>query len=265
MNSRKAEFKFRREDGSHHERTDAIFPIVTGKSLEELRLVGTGFYISQNGIFVSARDCFEDREGSIDSSETFQAIHLAEDDTYMFRPITWGWHSNHADVSVCVAAPMTNNKTGKPLLNSSLTLTAERPPIGTDVCTYAFGKSKISRQSGKTEISLRPAGYDGQLIRYYPTGRDKHSIPWACYETGVEINAGASGGPVFNLERGTVFAVNTSSMEGDESVSFVTPIDFIFDAEFEHVQDENGHRLPRGIRELSELGLISFSPPLAKR
>lgn len=244
---------------------DAIFPILTGKDLRELRIVGTGFYISRDGIFVTAKHCFENEAHEVASDNHFHVLHFLPENRFLLRPIVWGWHSNATDVSVGIAARMHNNKDGSPLTNQSVTLTAERPPIGTEVVTYAFGKSSVHANEGITRVEARQGVHSGRLIRYYPYGRDRRTIPWPCYETSLRVEAGASGGPVFNVERGAAFAINTSSVEGNEDVSFVTPIDVILDAEFESAQTSEGLALPRRVRELAELGWISFEPSLVDR
>jgi S1-C subfamily serine protease len=85
------------------------------------------------------------------------------------------------------------------------------------------------------------------------------------YETSMPIHAGASGGPVVS-ERGHVFAINTSGVEGATDISYVTPIDFILDAVVEDVSLGEG-KPARSVtlRELSELGLVVFDPPFPKR
>jgi hypothetical protein len=183
----------------------------------------------------------------------------------MLRPITWGWHSALADVSVGIAAPVQNNKVGAPFLNQCLTLTAERPPIGTEIVSQAFGGSGVHKSDGKIRVEARESLFDGKLVRYYPYGRDASTMPWPCYETSMRITAGASGGPVFHGDRGTVFAINTSSMEGNDNISFVTPIDVILDAEFDSVRGPDGSMLPRRIRELAEKGWIAFEPSIVHR
>ncbi len=67
-------------------------------------------------------------------------------------------------------------------------------------------------------------------------------------------------------ERGSVFAINTSSVDNAPDHSYVTPIDQILDAVITDVSfgPEVDPRVFT-VRELAELGHIPFNPPFPKR
>lgn len=258
-----AGWHFRSDTGEKVAHCDAIFPIVRSDDGVPV-IVGTGFYIAREGLFVTARHCFE-CDGEIASSKPFVIFHFAEGNTYLQRPIMRAWHSAHADVSVGIAAPMHHTATKEPLLNKMMTLTAERPPLGTQVVTYAFGKSRKEMDGTKTKLMFGPRFSDGILIDYFPNGRDRSMIPWPVYETSVVIHGGASGGPVVG-ENGTVFAINTSGIDGQPDVSYVTPIDFILDAEIENVVlPPNPAPRTVQLRDLARRGSVAFKPAFPQR
>ena len=252
-----------KSDVGYADDCDAIFPILRNDGGTPT-IVGTGFYICTNGIFVTATHCFE-HEGKIASDRGFAIFHLPADGTYLQRPILRAWHSSRADVSVGVAAPMTHNPTGTLLRNKVMVVTAERPAPATSIATYAFGDSHCSSDGPKTKIILEPRFSEGKIIDYFPNGRDRSMIHWPVYETSMPFLGGASGGPVVGPE-GTVFAVNTSSIDGHPDISYVTPIDFILDAEIENIAIGVGAS-PKNykVRDLARMGHVSFRPPFPSR
>jgi len=160
-------------------------------------------------------------------------MHFRPGDVYLLRPVARAWHSSGVDVAVGVATPMHRNETREPLLNGILTLTASGPPVGSDIATFAFANTTIKRGGGKLEVRLNPEFEEGRLIDYFPNGRDRAMISWPVYETSMVILGGASGGPVVD-NSGATFAINTSGVDGQPDISYVTPIDFILDAVVEN-------------------------------
>lgn len=254
---------FQSADGRKATDSDAIFPILRAKD-GRLDIVGTGFYIAREGIFVTARHCFE-HEGDIASDHSFVILQMGEGNIYYRRPILRAWHSSQADVSVGIAAQMNHKLTNQPLLNQVMVLTAERPPVGTQVVTYAFGNSQQEVAGSKTKLLFEPRFQEGILIDYFPNGRDRVMINWPVYETSLVIHGGASGGPVVGTN-GTVFAINTSSMDGQPDVSYVTPIDFILDAELDGIvlPPDMAPRKYK-IRDLARKGWFAFRPEFPTR
>lgn len=249
---------FRSADGRTVSDVNAVFPILRADDGRP-EIVGTGFFIAREGIFVTARHCFE-HEGRIASDHSFVIFQMGEGNTYYQRPIMRAWHSDRADVSVGVAAPMNHRTTKKPLVNTVMILTAERPPVGTEVVTYAFGNSQKEVLGSKTKLIFAPRFQDGVLLDYFPNGRDSVMINWPVYETSLFLQGGASGGPVVG-PNGTVFAINTYSMDGQPDVSYVTPIDFILDAEIDGIVEppESAARSYK-LRDLARKGFLAFRP-----
>lgn len=256
--------QFQSENGDVINETDAVFPIITAVE-GEIQIIGTGFYISRNGIFVTAAHCLTDSYGKFQSSQSFQIVHSLPNNQYIFRPTLRAWKSDFADVAIAVAAPVTHDKTGKPLANDVISLTLERPPVGSNVISYGYGGSNIEKEGKSTKLKFQRGFYDGKLLDYFPNGRDRSTITWPVWETDIHIHAGASGGPVVS-DRGTAFAINTSSLDGMTDVSYITPIDFILDGIIDSVQMVNGEpEKSTTIRELAKSGHISFTPAFPTR
>jgi len=238
-----------------------VVPLIIARK-DRWKVVGTAFYIGAPGLLVTAKHCVE--EYSEENGDMGLCIFhwcTEKEGHFYIRPITRGWKSPVADISVLVAAPM-HNKLGEALPVQSLSISIERPPPGTLVATFAYPDTKVGMVGSTTEIRLAPKLTEGVLQDYYPAGRDRSMINWPVYQTDMEIGAGCSGGPVFS-ERGTVFAVNTSSVDlvqGSFPVSFITPIDYILDAEIAEVSVDGEPSRSYTVRELARGGHITFSP-----
>jgi S1-C subfamily serine protease len=246
----------------------AIVPLLRHEE-DGLSVVGTAFYISHAGLLVTAKHCIVDQRGEVDPDKPASILHWSteHENQFLHRPILRGWFSPVADVAVLVAAPM-HNRDGHPLPVQSVSLSIERPPPGTDVAAYAYPDTKVTKEDEKTAVHVSPTLVEGVLLDYFPHGRDRAMIHWPVYETNMIIQSGCSGGPVFS-EKGTVFAVVTSSFEGIESdgpVSYITPIDYILDAVISNVKiGEEASPQEFTIRELAQQGQIEFNPPFPVR
>jgi hypothetical protein len=258
------EFSFFSGEGTRAD-VDAIFPILKGTSTDDMKIVGTGFYIMNTGVFITARHCFSGEDGEIDSGGSFFLHHTLPGNIFIRRPILHAWNSDVGDISVGTAAPMTNDNDGTPLINSIMTLTTERPPIATRIVTYAYAGSSISRSGKKIEIMFRPNFFSGKIIDYHPHARDRSMLPWPVFETDMHLHGGASGGPVVTEQDGTVFAINTSSLDGSPDISYVTPLDLVLDAELTNLAVDKKAPQNYSIRELGKKGIIIFKPPFPVR
>jgi hypothetical protein len=165
-----------------------------------------------------------------------------------------------ADVAVGVAAPMTRNQDGKPLINPVLTLTFVAPDLDARVVTFAYPRHANQFLDNAQIINLMPTWYDGDVKEYYPTGRDRVLLPAPCYRTSIIIHSGASGGPVFSRS-GYVFGVNSTGIDGTD-ISFVSRINEIFNLTIEDVVMGSAPPRTVPISEIIRAGHISVIPPL---
>jgi Trypsin-like peptidase domain len=192
--------------------SSAVFPIVRFSADGSVDLLGTGFFISTNGLFVTARHVLL---APFDSSGRQQypiaMIHFHEKGNYLIRPILRCASHPIADVAVGVAAPMNRNSDSTPLTNPVLTLTVVPPDLQTRVVTYAYPRYANITVDGVQMINVMPRFYDGDITEYLPTGRDRILLPGPCYRTNIAIHHCASGGPVFSPS-GTVTMRETQLM-----------------------------------------------------
>jgi hypothetical protein len=204
-----------------------IFPIVRYDAQNRTHLVGTGFFITTSGLFVTARhvlmDVFDKRGHQVCPIGIFQFL---PGNIFIPRPILRFVAHSVADVAVGVAAPMNRNRDASPLTNPVLTLTTVPPALKTRVVTYAYPKHINLINPGEQVFHVSPTFYDGYIQESLPNGRDRVSLPGPCYRTDIIIHSGASGGPVF-CPSGRVFGVNSTGWDGSDT-SYISRIDEIF-------------------------------------
>lgn len=228
------QFKVRASNGEEFEPTRAIFPIFKHDADGSLRLLGTGFFITVHGIFVSAKHVFTDvidEDGK--ATGPLSIIQFGENNTFYHRPVASCAVHGEADVAVGVCANMKHKVTGEPLANKVLTLSLTYPQIGETVFTYAYPGTEVLKKE-KQEIRIAPRFYDGAVVDYFPKGRDRTMLPFPCYQTSIYLHGGASGGPVFS-ENGRVIGVNSTGYEGGHDISFISRIQDIYDLELHDV------------------------------
>lgn len=242
-------------DGTQADLSQAIFPIVTQRQDGHFVPIGTGFFVAENGVFVTAAHVVQavlDEQGNV--TGPFGIFQFLSNDHYCIRPIHRATRHLVADVAVGVAIPMHHNTTGAPMPNKILTLAASPPVIGSPVCTYAYPKPDI--QPGRPQVVRFYHGFfDGTLLEHYPHGRDKIVLPGPCFRTTMVIHGGTSGGPVIG-SNGTVFAVNSTGFD-DDHLSHVSCISEVLDLAIPDIVLP-GSPIPRvtTLRELSEGGFV---------
>lgn len=249
--------KYKAKDGAGTptEMRFSVFPIMRLEENERCNLVGTGFFICDNGIFVSAKHVFEDvvnQKGQ--PIKPLFVLQFLPDNTYMVRDVERGIVRNGLDVGIGILKPLYHKQTKKLLRNHILKLTTKPPEIGETISTYAYPNTEIVIKESKQDLYLYPDYYEGQLIEYYPNGRDRTFLPGPCYQTTIVMHGGASGGPVFRY-RGKVFGVNSTGFL-NETISFVSRIDDILDISLYPVSIWDREPSSISIRELTELGYV---------
>jgi hypothetical protein len=254
-------FGLRTGDGLEADPSSAIFPIVKYDAAGVMDLLGTGFFISTVGLFVTARHVLSDpfdRRGN--QVYPIAMIHYRGDGTYFIRPILRCALHPVADVAVGVCAPMAHNLDGTPLTNKIVTLTTVRPELQSPIFTYAYPKYATKVIDGVQAINFVPTYYDGNIVEDLPNGRDRVLLPGPCYRTNIAIHHGASGGPVFSPSR-SAFALNSTGFDGTDD-SYVSSIKPIFDLRIDDVvmNDQPAQSVP--IIEMARAGHIVVCPSL---
>lgn len=254
-------YNFYSRNGEAPQGSNPIFPIVK-HSGAEFELVGTGFFICNFGIFVTARHVlFDVLDEDGNQVHPIGAIHSINENEYLLRPVLRCNSNTVSDITVGVLAPALHNVTGEPLTNSITSLTIEVPTIGSNIVTYAYPESDLTKKSeGKQIANLQPKFYDGKLEDCHPEGRDSVMLPFPCYRGSMPILSGASGGPVFN-NVGHVFGVNCSGVDGTD-IGYFSRINEIFQLWVDDVMLDGVKRDRVSVKELIDLKQIVFNPPI---
>lgn len=225
MDSR--EFDIHDANGQPSDINQVVVPIIKGSDSSSITAVGTGFFVSSNGIFVSAKHVLMDAFDQHGNQKDFlHVIHFVGDNKMFIRPVIRFSAHDISDVAIGVCAPMKHVNTEKFLSNKVMTLCFDTPRPDIRIATYAFPRSTIIR-GNPTNIHINPGYFDGVIKNYYPNGRDSYLLPGACVETTMHIHGGASGGPVFG-PGGRVFGINSTGVDGTD-ISFVSLISCIKD------------------------------------
>lgn len=205
------------EDGVISPPRETIFPIFRVDKFNRYFLVGTGFYVAPDGIFVTAKHVIEE---VIDNSDQLKILHM-EGEKWVMRKMAFYTPHHKADIAVGMLDRILFKGTGKFLENKYSTISAKQPKHGDHLYTYAYPKTEIKFDKLQ-HINVVPTPYDGLVTGCFPDGRDLVMLPSACYQVEMAIVGGASGGPVFD-DLGKVVAINSTSYE-DDNITFVSCI-----------------------------------------
>ena len=209
----------------------AIFPIVTFNPItKKWKCLGTGFFINPVGAFASAKHLFIDSDGKVE--QTLFGVQNVNNKEYHLRPVTNLVIHNKADLMIgTLGKRRLPLKNVQPELTKYFVLDFEKLNNGDEVNTYAFPNTisdEFNDELNSIEFTFTGVYSKGNVIDFHEEGSPV--VRNRCYQTNMHFESGASGGPVFR--KGHIVGVNSSAMtllEGEEPISFITPIDYILD------------------------------------
>ncbi len=256
-----ADTRFRVQDGTGKpiDPHTCIFPILKEIGPHQTRLVGTGFFITKVGHFVTAKHVIGDVLDLTTGQQTgyLHALHFVERFKVLVRHITNVSVHNASDIAVGKMDYHVMNSTGEPLTNRSFRFTTEVPGIGSTVCTYAYPESDRIFKKGEPS-KFAPNFYSGELMAHSEQARDRALVSWPHFTTSINLKGGASGGPVFD-EKGRVFGVNcVGGIDGISYMARVRELLSLLVPEFPGTDDQHGFT----VRDLAKVNYILFEPTL---
>ena len=226
----------------------AIFPILS-KDENGYFFIGTGFFINELGWFITAKHVAIDNEKPINP---FIVIQVVNEEEFQPRIVKGFWYHETADVIVGKLLPM-KTKEGNDLTNPALILKTSLIKNQKEIFTYAYPDSKIDTPEGRFQKGqFAPKYYYGKIQSI--SNRNDAFFKGICIQSNMLVKGGASGGPVFN-NNGYVVGINTSGyalIEGQEPISFTTPIQDAFDVEVPFSDGGEVKKVP--LKALIELG-----------
>ncbi|MDX1902375.1 MAG: hypothetical protein SFW66_10320 [Gammaproteobacteria bacterium] len=124
---------------------EVIFPILKQLNKDQSQLVGTAFYITTNGIFLTARHVLADVISNQNTqTHPIAAFHFSPNKQYMIRPILRMFLKNNSNVAAGLAAEAKHNSTGA-LLNNNIAMLSRSPvENGILIHTYAYPETEYS-------------------------------------------------------------------------------------------------------------------------
>lgn len=212
-------------------------------STKKMHLIGTGFWITDNGHLVTARHVIQDNMNSAGSDlGPIFALQTFPDRSFNVRSLSRSDLHPHFDLALSetVCAPQS-----KDLPTTPLTLSLEELEVLDPVCSFAvlshdhlssdedsatiykFQGSMISNFTLKAEpLNFAVQFSIGEVKTIFEEKRDSVMLNFPCIETNVPIYGGNSGGPLLD-QRGRICGVHCTSFDGDR-ISYHVPIYGIF-------------------------------------
>ena len=238
---------------------EIVFPILKNEDNGNVKMIGTGFFITKFGIFLTAKHVLEDvldKKGRPKAGITI--IQFKENFTFYYRPVKAFVLHPDADVAVGICHNMSHRVTGEPLYNKIAPLSLYLPLTNEHVYTFAYPGTKV-KKTAITNVTFNAKFYAGRIEEYHPDGRDKILLPFPCYRTSIVLHGGSSGGPVF-CQNGKVFGINSTGFDGSDNISYVSRIHDTLGLKIRNVVMPNETE-PRNIAltDLIEINQISIN------
>ena len=241
------EFQLRDGSGKPIDPNVAVFPLIKKQPGGLYKFVGTGFFISENGLFASARHVLTEQ---LPSGSSLFGVHSLENGEFLLRPVVSYAVHDVADVGVGMLADV-SDQDGNALTNPQLVLTKSQPTVGDWVFTYAYPHTTQDLNM----FNFSPRFYHGKLEEEHPKGRDRHMMPGPCCRTSIVIHGGASGGPVFGRE-GRVFGINSTGYD-EMTLSYISQIIELLELELDQVRfSDTEEPRPVSLGKLAEMNYI---------
>ncbi|MBK9293574.1 MAG: trypsin-like peptidase domain-containing protein [Oligoflexia bacterium] len=187
---------------------------LTNNNFEDIRILGSAFFVSQNGLFITAKHVVEKDFDSILLGKLQLAVLSHYPKTVSWLPIVNMVIHKYADIAV-----------GQVKIPEEVKIFYFR--IGTfdlaagdEVITYGFSKTLIKDVPEKNlkELHLNPQVYDGKIVQAHLKKATRASLtPTPYYAHDIKLDGGISGGPLVKVKDGAVYATNSTGLETNES------------------------------------------------
>jgi hypothetical protein len=229
---------------------ETVFPIVIyNPETNKWKCLGTGFFISPVGAFITAKHLFMDRDNNMEP--TLSGIQNINNQEYHVRPVKKMIIHKDSDFIIgLLGKRRLNSQDFEPELSRYSVLDFDPLQTEDEIYTYSYPNTiREDFDDESSEFTFTGTFSHGKIIDFHEVGPG--ILQNRCYQTNMKIESGASGGPVF--KKGYIVGLNSSSFtlpEGEEPISFITPIDYILDL----IVEENGKEI--SVRELIKNGYI---------
>jgi trypsin-like peptidase len=234
--------------------TDVIFPIIRMERSEVWIPVGTAFFISNNGLFATAKHVLVDSDGH--ALPNLYGLHASlTENRIIVREVHKTVLHETADVAVAHLFDKQFAEEGKQTRNKLLPITAAIPESGSRVVSWAFPRPQMRRHDTGVALKIVGTAMEGVMEEWHPLGRDRVLLPGPCFRTNMVLAPGVSGGPVV-FGDGSVFALNSTGYDGTE-LGYLSPVSAILSLTVENIRLPDGDvRKTIEVAELADKGLV---------
>jgi len=228
-------------DGDSIDPSDIAIPIFKEIENGKLSIIGTGFYITRYGLFLTAKHVLDDLliEDRTKIGKAFICHRVSKSEVHL-RNILSVNLLDPVDLAIGQANTYENIYPNNPLTNMRCELSKHVPSVGEELVTYAYPENKVLDFTDKNNNpEVRCNYYDGKFLQKLGVN-ERPYIPYPHYETTIQVKSGASGGPVFN--RGKVIGVNCrgwdfgDNINPDDQLSSIVPIQEVLSMTLSHLK-----------------------------
>ena len=145
-----------------------VIPIMKEVARGKLEIIGTGFYVTRYGLFLTTRHVLEDLvDWKTQVVGVGYVCHLPDDHTVHLRRILRVSLLQPADLAIGQADNFLGKYPDNPLMNLRATLTTEIPAVGERLITYAYPENEVLDFTRKDHTPVIAADYfEGSFLRY---------------------------------------------------------------------------------------------------
>ncbi len=249
------------EPGSEGQIHTVVFPVMKDREPEGLELLGTGFFISKAGHFVSARHVLMDViNEDLEQCGWLRVVHFVKDTEVLVRPLTRIIVNNNSDIGIGLVKYLGHAETGRFLGNRVAPLTASPPAIGSPIVSFGYPDS--SRVFVREETSqIIGSLYQGTLQEVSDRPRDTVMVKYPYFRGDFEAKPSLSGAPVFDT-MGRVFGVVTTSFreaDGSYRISYMSRIVDLLGLRVPMPSGENLEEEELTIQQMVQRGIVILS------
>ena len=159
---------FRDGDGGPADGTAAIFPIIQMRDEGPWVPIGTGFFISNNGLFATAKHVVLDERGQL--IPALAGVHLLrKENRVIVREAKKIVVHSRADVAIGFLFDREFAAGRAQTINRCFALTRTFPELGSKVVTMAFPKSELTTDQGNFTL---------KFANQHSPGRLRHITQW---------------------------------------------------------------------------------------
>lgn len=183
-------------DGKPVEPGSGVVPLMKEVGFRRLKIVGTGFYVTRYGVFLTAGHVLED---FVDrpNREVLKGyvLHVVGNGTAHLRRIRHITILEPFDLALGQADNYVEKYPDAPLLNLRVPLTLRVPVPGARLVTYAYPENKILDANVTKKLVVQAGYYEGEFSKFVQQS-EHPSLPYPHIETTIDLGMRTGAGHV---------------------------------------------------------------------